>query len=723
MVKFGRHLSFFTHSELYEETQNFIVPYNTLRDKIGTSERYNPSSPQPRSRTFFQTPQFHSWCFNTPPSPEQDFTTAWQQVLSAASTDFTKSTTACYRTIYSAISTHPDSRGAPLEMALQIYTPYVEVSDARDMLVALKGIHSTARVNAEALRKLVKKYDKQVGGSSKLSEVLLPELYGSIVAVGQGTVEMAAEIIRCILEDREYAQNVEDAREVDDYDEKKENQCHYPNNHNHNSITNNNVFNMDAFTQPLNDMKYEMTSVSSANSLPITFSPSPLPSPNTSLDRHTADQLRRAYAETLRKSAEEMGLTRRANETQWLNSITTRISNSNLSHLVAHRGFHDPGGRSDLRPLENSLSAFEAAWSAGIHLCECDVALTRDEKIVLAHDEDFLRLALDPSRDKSAGKKVGDLTLKELIALTLKNGVRAPLLIDVLRSAAMIGGEARLVIEIKPGNTDVGMAVARLLGRYPDLMKRVAAIISFDLWCMHQLSTELLHVTGQLGLWEGNAKGSTNTFGYTHPSAGTMGPMGFPRSSFGTVGAYPSNGFLPGSAGMKAFPSNGMLAQSYGSFSHLLTMEEDDEPTSSTTTTGEDSKTSSNPELPTMLSPVSVPTSPLPPPPPIQMPSLLLLTVASAPEHPAELWMDIEDTSPVDGWLGNNSGKLDGIYVRYQAKMKEPKGAAAMKALSAKYEVGVWLLKGEDPDDNETLQYLVEECGVSYFNTDLPRDF
>ena len=79
------------------------------------------------------------------------------------------------------------------------------------------------------------------------------------------------------------------------------------------------------------------------------------------------------------------------------------------------------------------------------------MALTKDERIVIAHDENFSRLALDKNaHGGSAQKSVGDLTLKELIALTLKNGVRAPTLIDVLNSARMIGGNAKLVIE-KPG--------------------------------------------------------------------------------------------------------------------------------------------------------------------------------------------------------------------------------------------------------------------------------
>jgi len=149
----------------------------------------------------------------------------------------------------------------------------------------------------------------------------------------------------------------------------------------------------------------------------------------------------------------------------WLRDMIRKIPKEDMQHAVAHRGFHNPKGRSDLRPLENPLAAFEAAWTNGVYLCECDVALTKDEKLVLAHDTDFSRLSLDPLSDNS-NTKVSDLTFnKELIALTLKNGVRAPLLLEVLQSTSAIGQEAKLIIELKPGNNQAAMALARLLGR------------------------------------------------------------------------------------------------------------------------------------------------------------------------------------------------------------------------------------------------------------------
>ena len=41
--------------------------------------------------------------------------------------------------------------------------------------------------------------------------------------------------------------------------------------------------------------------------------------------------------------------------------------------------------------------------------------------------------------------------------------------------------------------------VARMLGRYPELMPRVKLIMSFDIWRMHLLRNEFTRVTGAVG--------------------------------------------------------------------------------------------------------------------------------------------------------------------------------------------------------------------------------
>jgi hypothetical protein len=85
------------------------------------------------------------------------------------------------------------------------------------------------------------------------------------------------------------------------------------------------------------------------------------------------------------------------------------------------------------------------------------------------------------------------LKFKELIALQLKSGSRPTLLVDVLRSARAVGGDAQLIIEIKPGNSAAASALSRLLRRNPGFMPFVAAIMSFDFITMHRLKKELYH--------------------------------------------------------------------------------------------------------------------------------------------------------------------------------------------------------------------------------------
>lgn len=161
-----------------------------------------------------------------------------------------------------------------------------------------------------------------------------------------------------------------------------------------------------------------------------------------------------------------------------------------ISALVGHRGYHSIKDKSDKRPIENSLVAYEAAWTNGIHSCECDIALTADDKLILAHDENFVRLALDKD-DPLVHKNVRELTYREIMSLPLKSGIRPPLLIDVLRSAHVIGGDAKMIVEIKPGNVEAGTALAKMFARHPHLMERVSVVMSFDAYAMQNLKREL----------------------------------------------------------------------------------------------------------------------------------------------------------------------------------------------------------------------------------------
>lgn len=111
----------------------------------------------------------------------------------------------------------------------------------------------------------------------------------------------------------------------------------------------------------------------------------------------------------------------------------------------------------------------------------------------------------------------------------------------------------------------------------------------------------------------------------------------------------------------------------------------------------------------------------------IQMPKLMLLTVAHEPTIPCHLRVRVQDLSPVDAWMQsggeNGAQSLDGVYLQYQPEMLQPEGAAALRKLSQKYAVGVWTYSGKDPDDYETFYKLAHDANVTFVNTDLPEHF
>ena len=362
------------------------------------------------------------------------------------------------------------------------------------------------------------------------------------------------------------------------------------------------------------------------------------------------------------EQAHQKSVAIRMSELHWLQRLLQSIPTEMIPSLVAHRGFHHTKDRNDKRPLENSLAAYETAWTSGLHLCECDIALTKDEKLVLAHDTDFSRLALNATHDNST-KRVADLTLQQLMGLPLKCGTRPPLLIDVLRSAHAISAHAKLIIEIKPGNAAAASALARLLLRHADLAARVEMVMSFDAVTMHRLRAELAAATSGGG---GALGGHHRLLSFDH--VGTL--MHHPSFS-GPIGLCLSQTDLVNHAGVD------------NNDDHHVVQEH-----------------------------------------PSWFPKLMLLTVSQKPKIPCELQVGVENLSPIDGWVTTADGAaLDGVYLQYQPAMKTAKGAAALRALSERFAVGVWGFANRDPDDWETFSFLVNQAHVRYVNTDLPTNF
>lgn len=116
---------------------------------------------------------------------------------------------------------------------------------------------------------------------------------------------------------------------------------------------------------------------------------------------------------------------------------TTAMKAPFAKRNYAHRGLH----KKDKSVPENSLGAFQAAVDAGYGV-ELDVHLTRDDRLVVFHDDTLKRVC-------GVEGRTDDKTLAELRQLHLHGtDYTIPTLDEVLQ---VLGGRVPLILEIKRG--------------------------------------------------------------------------------------------------------------------------------------------------------------------------------------------------------------------------------------------------------------------------------
>lgn len=113
---------------------------------------------------------------------------------------------------------------------------------------------------------------------------------------------------------------------------------------------------------------------------------------------------------------------------------------------IAHRGLHSK----DKTIPENSLAAFTAAIDAGYGI-ELDIQLSKDNEVVVFHDDDLRRVC-------GVAGRVDSYTLAELKAFRLfGTGQAIPTLKEVL---ALVNQQVPLVIELKTGPKRIALCHA-----------------------------------------------------------------------------------------------------------------------------------------------------------------------------------------------------------------------------------------------------------------------
>ena len=124
-------------------------------------------------------------------------------------------------------------------------------------------------------------------------------------------------------------------------------------------------------------------------------------------------------------------------------------------HLIAHRGVH-------YKYLENSLNAFKEAMKRN-YIIELDVHITKDNKIVVYHDNNLKRLT-------GVLKNIEDLTYKQILKI-----ISIPTIEEVLE---LVKGKVPIIIEIKviKENGKLEYLLSKILDNY----KGEFAIQSFN---------------------------------------------------------------------------------------------------------------------------------------------------------------------------------------------------------------------------------------------------
>ncbi len=137
--------------------------------------------------------------------------------------------------------------------------------------------------------------------------------------------------------------------------------------------------------------------------------------------------------------------------------------------MIAHRGLHD----NKTEAPENSLLAFRLAAEAGYGI-ELDVRETKDEALVICHDDGLKRVA------GIKGKKISRMSLKDVRKVKLFQSQQTiPTFEEALE---VIGGRVPVVVEIKSEDRKncgrISAAVASVLDSYSG----TTCIESFNPW-------------------------------------------------------------------------------------------------------------------------------------------------------------------------------------------------------------------------------------------------
>lgn len=167
------------------------------------------------------------------------------------------------------------------------------------------------------------------------------------------------------------------------------------------------------------------------------------------------------------------------------------------NRIIAHRGYWKSEGSA-----KNSITSLKKAAEARVYGSEFDVQLTKDQNVVVNHD------------DTIKGLMISDVTYAELKDIKLNNGERISTLDDYLEAGKALPN-IQLILEIKPHRTKAEEdAVTAIVVRKVKEMKMEKQVeyISFSMNICEQLvkltpNSEIAYLKSDMAPKELKAKG------------------------------------------------------------------------------------------------------------------------------------------------------------------------------------------------------------------------
>lgn len=133
---------------------------------------------------------------------------------------------------------------------------------------------------------------------------------------------------------------------------------------------------------------------------------------------------------------------------------------------ISHRGYHQSS-------MENSQEAFDAAVKLGFTCLETDLRITKDQKIVLCHDETLTRLG-------GPDAKVSDMMVAELKSVQLDGGGRLMFFEDFMERYK----EISWVFDIKRESASAVIAVMKTWMQDHGMQQLLDQRASFLFWTL-----------------------------------------------------------------------------------------------------------------------------------------------------------------------------------------------------------------------------------------------